>query len=436
MAFFLGFFLVLGIPVTRSRILPTTNTVRDGNTVCKCVASIRALRRRARFAARPEYARRVAFPLFELLPRVEAHVSRVELGAWPTPIESLDSVARELGAAAGSAWVKRDDLSSPAYGGNKVRTLELLFGEARALGHTRVISTGAYGSNHALATAIHAPRVGLEPGALLFPQPISRAAFVNLRALAASTATLHGLPHWSLLPFGMRLLRLREARAPYVMVPGGATPLGALGYVSAALELGRQIQNHELPLPRRVIVGVGSTCTSAGLLLGFALAAHFRIGFTPSATPRLTSVRVTPWPITSRLRILALAARASRLLHRLSDGRAPLFDAASLGARFEVDGRFLGSGYGEPSAAGGEAEALWQKLGLFALDGTYSAKAAARVVYGLRAQEPGPLLFWSTKSSVPLPSDVAEGTPPTKNGPRIPSRMSAWLFRAERALGL
>jgi len=383
------------------------------------------------------------FPLFELFSRVEARVPRVALGVFPTPVAPLDSVAHALGAEAGRAWVKRDDISAPAYGGNKVRTLEMLFGEARSLGYARVISTGAYGSNHALATAIHAPRVGLEPGALLFPQPISRAAFVNLRALVASEATVRGLAHWSLLPFGMRLARFRAERAPYVMVPGGATPLGALGYVSAGLELGRQIERGELPLPRRVIVGVGSTCTSAGLLLGFALAGHFRVGFEPSTVPRLSSVRVTPWPVTSRLRILALAARASRLLHRLSEGQAPLFDAASLGANFEVDGRFLGSGYGEPSAGGREAEALWRKLGLFELDSTYSAKAAARVVFGLRANEPGPTLFWSTKSSVPLPSHVAQGAPPKEEravrsaagGKHIPSRMSAWLFRAERTLG-
>jgi D-cysteine desulfhydrase len=377
----------------------------------------------------------VPFPLFDVVPACEQRVSRVVLGNFPTPVESLDPVARELGVADGQAWVKRDDISALAYGGNKVRTLELLFGHAKALGHQRVISTGAFGSNHALATAILAPTVGLAPGALLFPQPISPAAFANLRALAASGAKLDSLPHWSALPFGMAWLRFSSprAQAPYVMVPGGATPLGALGYVSAALELGRQIAAGELPSPRRVIVGVGSTCTSAGLLLGFALAAHFRLGFEPSTLPRLTSVRVSPWPVTSRLRILALAARTAHLLHALSAGAVPRFESSALGARFEVDGRFLGPGYGQPSPPGSEAEALWRRVGLPALDGTYSAKAAARVVAGLRGREPGPLLFWSTKSSVPLPSPGA--TPNQKNREAaIPPRIRAWLLRAERTL--
>jgi len=111
----------------------------------------------------------VTFPLFDVIPSCERRVSRVALGDFPTPVEPLDTVARELGASDGQTWVKRDDISAAAYGGNKVRTLELLFGEARALGREHVVSSGAFGSNHALATAIHAPRVGLRPGALLYP---------------------------------------------------------------------------------------------------------------------------------------------------------------------------------------------------------------------------------------------------------------------------
>jgi D-cysteine desulfhydrase len=370
----------------------------------------------------------VSFPLFELFPKLSERVARVSLGAFPTPVESLGVVARELGVAESDAWIKRDDISSDVYGGNKVRTLELLLGQARALGHARVMATGAFGSNHALATALHAPRVGLKPSALLFPQPVSEAAFLNLRALAESGAELHALPHWSAFPFGLAWTRFKRAPASYVMVPGGATPLGALGYVSAGLELGRQVAAGQIPAPRRVILAVGSTCTSAGLLVGLALAARFRVGFEPATLPRVTSVRVSPWPVTSRLRILGLAARTAHFLRELAGPEVPRLDSAALGARFEVDGRYLGPGYGEPSAAGRQAEALWQRVGLPALDGTYSAKAAARVLVGLRAREAGPVLFWSTKSSVPLPSAVqgALGA--------VPLRIRAWLARAEQVL--
>jgi len=372
----------------------------------------------------------VSFPLFELFPKLSPRVARAELGCFPSPVQPLTAVARELGVSDSEAWVKRDDLSSPIYGGNKVRTLELLLAEARARGHSSVFATGAFGSNHALATALHAPRLGLTAGALLFPQPISEAAFLNLRALAASGSRLNALPHWSAFPFGLAWLRLRTRPAPYVMVPGGATPLGALGYVSAGLELGSQVSAGELPAPRRVIVGVGSTCTSAGLLVGLALAAHFHVGFAPDTLPRLVSVRVSPWPVTSRLRILGLAARCASLLRELAGPQVPHLDAAALGARFEVDGRYLGPGYGQPSAEGDDAEALWRRLGLPVLDGTYSAKAAARVISGLRAREAGPTLFWSTKSSAPLPAPMSEEVTPAA----VPLRVRAWLMRAEREL--
>jgi len=372
----------------------------------------------------------VSFPLFDLFPKLSERVPRVALGAFPTPVESLGAVSRELGANDRDAWIKRDDISSAVYGGNKVRTLELLLGQALALGHPGVMATGAFGSNHALATALHAPRVGLKPSALLFPQPVSEAAFLNLRALAESGAELHALPHWSAFPFGLAWTRFGRARASYVMVPGGATPLGAFGYVSAGLELGRQVAAGEIPAPRRVILAVGSTCTSAGLLVGLSLAARFRIGFEPATLPRVISVRVSPWPVTSRLRILGLAARTAQLLRELAGPEVPRLDSAALGARFEVDGRYLGPGYGEPSAPGRQAEALWQRLGLPALDGTYSAKAAARVLVGLRAREAGPVLFWSTKSSVPLPNT---GAAEASLG-SAPLRIRAWLARAEQVL--
>jgi len=373
---------------------------------------------------------RVSFALFDELPSLERRIARVSLGELPTPVESLRAVSRELGSHS-EAWVKRDDISSPVYGGNKVRTLELLFGEARTLGRHTVMATGAFGSNHALAVALHAPRAGFSAEALLFPQSSSLAAHRNLAALSWTGARLHALSHWSALPFGMARFA-RAAHAPYVMVPGGATPLGALGYVSAGLELGQQIERGHLPLPRRIVVGVWSTCTSAGLLVGLTLAAHFQRGFTAQTQPRLTSVRVSPWPVTSRFRVLGLAVRTARLLHALSGGAVPLFSRASLGARFEIDGRFLGPGYGQPSAAGSEAEALWQSCALPALDGTYSAKAASCVVAAMRADEPGPILFWSTKSSVPLPP--ADAAYAGERIARVAPRIQAWLERSQSAL--
>ena len=85
------------------------------------------------------------------------------------------------------------------------------------------------------------------------------------------------MAHWSGLPFRMSFARMRErlrGRNTYVMVPGGATPRGALGYVNAALELAHQVDAGVCPPPEAIVLAVGSTCTSAGLLLGTRIAAR------------------------------------------------------------------------------------------------------------------------------------------------------------------
>lgn len=354
------------------------------------------------------------------------------LGDLPSPVEPLEPVLRRAGIGGGEAWVKRDDLTSPVYGGNKVRTLEVLFGEAKTEGATHVYSTGAFGSNHAAATVLHAPRAGLRPGVILFPQPESRTALENLRVIVGSSAVLRPLFHWSALPFGMYRARSSHARAgerAYVMVPGGATPRGALGYVSAALELAIQVTAGELPLPRAVIIGVGSTCTSAGLLLGFHHAARLGLGFVRDgrpAAPHLVSVRVTPWPVTSPVRIVRLAVRASRLLAHLAGDPSLEVSYATLRPGLQVDGRYLGGGYGRPTPEGRAAIDCFRAVSGLELDTTYSAKAAAALLDRARDRRAGPLLFWSTKSTAPLPpvSDEAVAA--------APAPMRRWMARAEQ----
>jgi D-cysteine desulfhydrase len=362
--------------------------------------------------------------LFDVLPTLRSHVSWVKLGEFPTPVSVLP---RALGVSNGLAFVKRDDQSSPVYGGNKVRTLELLFGAALDTGARTVVATGAYGSNHAVATALHAERVGLRAGAILFPQPKSIAALENLRVLLANADYVKALPHWSLLPFSMWATRYSRKLGPNsVMAPGGATPLGALGYVSAALELGQQIELGQLPAPSQIIVGLGSTCTSAGLLVGLTLAARFGIGF-KRGRPQLVSVRVTPWPITSPLRIVRLAHRTSRLLANLAQDPTLALSWRQLRSGLRVDPGFLGEGYGVVTEAGQRASAAFVELGFPALDTTYSAKSGASFLARCKNTRE-PILFWSTKSSAPLPNVQASSLS------SAPPRMLRWIHEAEGLL--
>ncbi len=335
--------------------------------------------------------------LFRIWPKLAERIDAVPLGDFPTPVERLGALERELDA--GPLYVKRDDLSADVYGGNKVRTLEVLFGRAKAEGAREVVATGAFGSNHAVATMLHAPRVGLSPGAVLFPQPHSEAARENFRVTLARAERLALVPHWSCLPYGMWRAR---AAGRSVMAPGGATPTGALGYVAAALELAEQVERGKLERPQRVVVGVGSTCTSAGLLVGFAHAA--RLGFGFRRAPELVAVRVSPWPVTSRVRIVGLAVRASRLLAELAGEPSLALTRAELGPGLVIDGAELGPGYGKPSVSGRAASELFRTHGSFELDATYSAKAAAGFVAEARRKSSEPTLFWSTKSTRALPA--------------------------------
>ncbi len=376
----------------------------------------------------------------------EARLPWARLGRWPTPVTSLELASAGRGAE--QIWIKREDLSHPRYGGNKLRTLEVLLGDAAARGVTRVWATGAYGSNHAVATLCHAESAGLAAGALLFPQPYSETAAANLRACLALGAERGWpvLPILSVATLPLAMLRhwQRERRAggrPWMMPPGGARPLGALGALSAAFELAAQLRAEEPPPPATIVLAAGSTCTAAGLLAGLALAQ--RLGVWPGERPRLRAVRVTPWPVTAHARIAGLAARAVALADQLR-GAASGIDKAELGAHLVVDGAQLGRGYGRSTSAGAAAMARFAAaIGPGAgpdagpdagpgagpdagpaLDSVYSAKAAAALLAALDAGDGarGPLLLWSTKSAA-MPQATALDRPP------MPRPFARWLAR-------
>jgi 1-aminocyclopropane-1-carboxylate deaminase/D-cysteine desulfhydrase-like pyridoxal-dependent ACC family enzyme len=90
-----------------------------------------------------------AVALFRWLPQLAPRIPWVRLGAWPTPIEAIVVDGRPI-------WVKCEGASSPLYGGNKIRTLEAWLGHAKAEGAAKIWAMGAYGSNHAIATILHA----------------------------------------------------------------------------------------------------------------------------------------------------------------------------------------------------------------------------------------------------------------------------------------
>lgn len=311
------------------------------------------------------------------LPRLRFPI--VPLGQWPTPVRELNGF-----------FVKCEGDSHPRYGGNKLRTLEVWLGHARAIGARKLWAIGAYGSNHAVATLLHAPTAGIAAGAILFPQPTSEWAIENCAAMIATGAELRLLRSVIQVPF------VRVPRGDLLMPPGGATTIGTFGALAAAFELADQIAARELPPPKRIVLAVGSTCTTAGLLAGIHLA--HASGAWRWPLPIVHGVRVTPWPVTSRLRIAHLAHRTLARAVRLSGvGGAPsTISLRQLHAHLHIDGHELGPGYGKPTASAERALATTTGV---RLDGVYSAKAVAAI----RRLHDGPILFWGSKSTARLP---------------------------------
>ncbi len=307
---------------------------------------------------------------------VPAKLAPIPLGTFPTPVERLRALERR----GCELWVKRDDLSAEPYGGNKVRKLEYLLADARRRGKGKILTVGAAGSHHVLATTVHGRRHGFEVGALLVSQPGTAHGEANLRAGLAQGLTP--------IPTSMLSLPLRAWLAMdddvYFITVGGSNLVGSLGYVDAGLELAGQIARAELPAPHVVVVALGSGGTAAGLAVGLAEA---------GLETRVVGVAVGK-------PVVALRLMAHRLVRQVADARGVERDAAL--SRLTVDARWVGPGYGRSTLAAAEAIARAEDAGLV-LDTTYTGKAFAATLARMEERDGAErVLFWNTLSSRPL----------------------------------
>ncbi|MCA9628219.1 MAG: pyridoxal-phosphate dependent enzyme [Myxococcales bacterium] len=275
------------------------------------------------------------------------------LGTYPTPLERVLVTAD----GRGELWLKDDGRTSALYGGNKVRKLEHLIGEALDRGCRRLLTFGAAGSHHVYATSVFGRRRGLEVRAVLFPQPWSEHAEQMLRLTLASGAECSAsVTGPSALP---RMLR-QWTRKTYVIPPGGSSRVGCRGYVAAAAELERQRLDRELPSFDEVVVAAGSCGTAAGLVVGLAQQGQ--------------STQVVAAPVAQPIWGLRLVLRG--LVRRIGLRR---------GGHFSVDSSHTGRGYGYASPGGSQAVAYARKIGL-STDPTYTAKAFATALSRLDAR--------------------------------------------------
>ena len=205
------------------------------------------------------------WPILKYLPALTNTLHPVGLCQLPTPVNALTQLAD-------NAWVKRDDLSNPIYGGNKTRKFEFIAADIRRKKATHVVTLGGTGTNHGVATAMVCKQLGLNCTVITFNQPDS--AFVQKNQILMKQFGANIINAGSLILAALRfyLNPRRLSRNYYFLAAGGGTALGTLAYVNGALELHQQIQAGDCPEPDTIYVPAGSVATLAGLTLGCAIA--------------------------------------------------------------------------------------------------------------------------------------------------------------------
>ncbi len=296
----------------------------------------------------------------------------VSLGETPTAVRALPGLREGL-------WMKDDSTFGTLWGGNKARKLEWTIADAKRRARRTLVTAGALGTNHGLATALYGRAQGLDVVLALVDQPMDDHVAAQLARIEATGARIHRT-HSAARTIAAAPAILARARRPYYLPVGGSSPLGCLGYVDAALELGRQVRDGELPEPAEVVVAVGSGGTAAGLVAGLPLA---------GLRSRVVGIAVYGKRTPSAARIRRLAGRT---LRRLGCRGAPLAD---LRLRTE----WLGEGYGHRTPQARAATDLAREAEGLTLDPVYTSKAMAAVLDLMDedgARSRGPVLYWHT----------------------------------------
>jgi D-cysteine desulfhydrase len=337
--------------------------------------------------------------LFAEAPRARA-LPFLPLLEGPTPAGPVPE-----GVLRAGLFHKRDDQASSLYGGNKVRRYEWVLADALDRGARTIVTAGGYASTQVTATIVHGRAAGLDVEAVLFEQPMTR---FGREALAVGAREGGVLEHGGgYVRTAVRAaLRLRRATRPYLLVPGASTPLPNLGYVDAMLELAQQVERGEIPRPDRILVPAGSGGTAVGIALGVALLDWPTV---------VTAIRIAEPLVTNGLTLRALLAMTARRLETLGLAGARRLSRV----RIEVDGRFLGDGYGEPTPAALAGMKLVPRLLGVPGEVTYSGKGMAALEAWAGAQPTENILYWHTLSSTGRDDAAADGAAPSALSPAL-----------------
>lgn len=340
------------------------------------------------------------YALFEEYPALEKKLRVRPTGHYPSPVQEAPELARAVGV--GRLFIKRDDLTHPVYGGNKVRKLDFLLADAANGKHKKILTFGGIGSNHFLATTIHAAGLGMKTIGILIPQPVTASVKKNLLCDVHFGAELHLAGNYTETPIVAlkQITRhtLKNGRPPYIVPAGGSAVIGVIGYVNAAFELKKQIEDGLLPEPDAIFVAVGTCGTAAGILAGCRAA---------GLKSRVIGVKVTDWVAGNTILLSSLANQATLQLFTF-DRRFPL----NFHTPFNVEllTGYFGGEYGKFTPEGAEAIEMAKKMAGVKLEGVYTGKAFAGLIGTARKEDfsEKTVLYWNTFNSSDLTQYAAQ----------------------------
>ncbi len=304
---------------------------------------------------------------------------RISLGFFPTPIHPLPNLSARLGGP--TLWIKRDDQTGLATGGNKTRKLEFLVADALQQRANTLITVGAPQSNHARQTAAAAARAGLKSVLVLRgAAPTERTGNILLDDLVGAEILWAGTRPLDEVAAEMAEELSARGLRPYVIPLGGSNPVGATGYVAAMLEFGEQAESSGVRFDA-IVFATSSGGTQSGLVLGAKLTGY---------SGRILSISVDHRADHLVPLLVDLANATAQHIHA-----AVAFSPQD----FEVNDHYLGGGYavmGEPER---EAIRLCAQTEGMLVDPVYTGRAMAGLIDLIRTGEfrPGQnVLFWHT----------------------------------------
>jgi D-cysteine desulfhydrase len=330
-------------------------------------------------------------PIFKQFPSLTSHLNTDGFAQLPTAVELHNFNGKHI-------WVKRDDQTHSLYGGNKVRKLEFILPEAQRLGATKVLTFGATGTHHGLATAVFCKELGLECEVLLFDQPVTDLVKENIQLLASQGAVLThcGSLANTLRRFYMHPGRLRKST--YFLFAGGSNVFGVLAFINAALELAAQVAAGDCTEPEVIYSAASSNATLAGLTLGIAISGLN----TKVIGVRVAPDKVGPFDSCTPAAVSKLMQKTVKWLkHHGADWNWTI-------PQPQIDNNWYGAGYGHTTEGATKAASTFKATMAIELDPTYTAKCFAAV---LASQHKGPVLYWHTLNSQQLDKLLASPVP-------------------------